>query len=166
MNVLRTKKGQGTCFSGEHPSLQIRNRAVTLGLMLCIAAPIGGQEQMFAYSNDEIVHLTPASRLLDFNQFQASLGAFKPLLPSTEFFYFDNVLLPASSWLDEDPDTAAKRHLATASDIRHSVLPQTNPRGTISLLLKGNGETALDSEGGQSGFRSNGPALPDSSIPE
>ncbi len=136
------------------------------GLLIGIPLSAVGQEQPFSHMDDEILHLTPVTRQLDYIQFQTSLGALKPISTHTELFYFDNVLLPAATWMDDDPNSSVRRHIATASDIRHSVLPQTNPHGTISLLLNGNGETPLDSEEGQAGFRSNGPPLTDASNPD
>lgn len=142
-----------------------------VGLLLFGAAlPAAGQEQPFSSGADDILHLTPVNRQLDYINFQQSLGKLKPAPGPSEIFFFDPVLLPVTTWLDDDPDGGVKRHLATASEIQRSVIPQTNQRGTLSLLLTGNGETPLDSEEGQSAFRSNGPALrdvanPDSGIP-
>jgi hypothetical protein len=169
MNVLTTSS-RSTRLCGRQVGFRFCGGLGLCGLLIGISLSAAGQEQPFSHVDDEILHLTPVSRQLDYIGFHASLGTVKPMHPATDLFYFDNVLLPAATWMDDDPDNIAKRHLATVSDIRRSVLPQTNPHGTISLLLNGNGETPLDSEEGQTDFRSNGPALsgaanPDSETP-
>lgn len=151
---------------GGRAGFPLRCSSIGFGLLIGMALPAVGQEQPFSHIDDDLLHLTPVTRQLDYIQFVPSLGTFKPTRAHTELFYFNNVLLPSATWIDDDPDNSAKRHLATASDIRHSVLPQTNRHGTLSLLLNGNGETPLDSEEGQTEFRSNGPPLPDSANPD
>ncbi len=154
-----------TTRDGRRSRLQVVCGAALFGLLIGIASPTDCQEQPFAPIDEEMLHLTPVTRQMDYINFLPSMGALRPMHTQMELFYFDNVLLPAATWLDDDPDNTVKRHLETATDIRRSVLPQTNPRGTISLLLYGNGETPLDSDKGQAGFRSNGPSLPDASNP-
>lgn len=164
MSISTTRRGRTGHLFGTRSGSHARGRLGLFGLLIGTALavlPAAGQEPPFAPADDEIMHLTPVTRQLDYISFLPSLGGLKPTPLHTELFYFDNVLLPAATWLDDDPNNTSKRHPATASDIRHSVLPQINPHGTISLLLNGNGETPLDSEEGQTGFRSNGPALPD-----
>jgi len=137
-----------------------------LAMLFGMALPAGGQDQPFAHVDDDLLRLTPVNRQLDYVRFQPSLGAMKPLPTQTVLFSFDIVLLPPATYVDDDPDTATTRRLATASDIRRSVIPQINPHATISLLLQGNGETPLDSEEGQAGFRSNGPPVIDAANPD
>ena len=170
MRVFTKSRGRSMSVSDRRSGLRAFHVPVLFGLLVGTALPVTGQDQPLAHIDDEILHLTPVMRQLDYIRFLPSLGKLNPGPSHTELYSFDNVLLPATTWLDDDPDSTVKRHLATASDIRRSVIPQTNPRGTVSLLLNGNGETPLDSEEGQSGFRSNGPALrdvanPDSEIP-
>jgi hypothetical protein len=159
MSVSTTRSNRSLRLFGMRPGAHFCGRMALFGLLIGLSLPAAGQEQPFSHVDDEILHLTPVSRQLDYIRFLPSLGALKPMHAHTEYFYFDNVLLPAATWMDDDPDSSVKRHLATASDIRHSVLPQINPHRTLSLLLNGNGETPLDSEEGQAGFRSNGPSL-------
>ncbi len=166
MSVLNVSSFRASQLCGRQAGFHVRCSLCLVGLLIGLSLPVSGQEQPFSHVDDEILHLTPVNRQLDYIRFQASLGAVKPMHPPTELFYFDNVLLPAATWMDDDPDNIARRHLATASEIRRSVLPQTNPHGTLSLLLMGNGETAMDNNEGQAGFRSNGPALSDASSPD
>lgn len=137
-----------------------------LGLLLGVVLPAVAQDQPFSHIDDEVLHLTPITRQMDYARFQPTMGAFRTTGAHTDLFYFDSVLLPPASWVDNDSANVAKRHLATAAAIRHSVVPQSNPHGTISILLNGNGETPLDSDEGQAGFRSNGPSLPDGINPD
>ena len=163
MRVSTTKRER---LHGRWSGLRVGGAVALAGLLIGVARPSVGQEQPFARIDDEMLHLTPVTRQLDYINFLPSLGALRPVHAQTELFYFDNVLLPAATWLDDDPDNAVRRHLETVSDVRRSVIPQINPRGTLSLLLHGNGETPLDSDQGQAGFRSNGPVLPDASNPD
>ncbi|MCW3101058.1 MAG: hypothetical protein JWL77_6676 [Chthonomonadaceae bacterium] len=166
MSVSSTGRSGPSRLFGTRAGLHFGHSLGLFGLLIGITLSATGQEQPFSHIDAETLHLTPVSRQLDYISFFPSLGAVKPTHTHTDLFSFDNVLLPAATWMDDDPDNIMKRHLATARDIRRSVLPQTNPHGTISLLLHGNGETPLDSEEGQTGFRSNGPALSDASNPE
>ena len=166
MRVLATRRDRRNCLSKGQMRPQVCDSAIWFGLLIGIALPAAAQEQPFSHIDDDLMHLTPVSRNLDYIRFLPSLGALKPTRAHTELFYFDRVLLPSSTWMDDAPDNSAKRHPATASDIRHSVIPQTNRHGTLSFLLNGNGETPLDSEEGQTEFRSNGPTLPDSATPD
>ena len=166
MRFLNVSSFETSQLCGRQVGFHLRSGLCLFGLLIGLSLPVSGQEQPFSRIDDEILHLTPVNRQLDYVRFQASLGAVKPMHPPTELFYFENVLLPAATWMDDDPDNITRRHLATASEIRRSVLPQPNPHGTISLLLTGNGETAMDSEEGQNGFRSNGPGLSDVSSPD
>lgn len=163
MSVSITRRGRLLNRSGGRSGRQASGGWVLFGLLIGAALPAVGQEQPFAKIDDEILHLTPVNRQLDYVTFLPSMGALKPMHAQRELFTFDNVLLPAATWMDDDPDNSGKRHLETADDIRHSVVPQINPRGTLSLVLHGNGETALDSDQGQAGFRSNGPVLSENS---
>lgn len=154
--------------TGCTPCLRCASYRSTACLCLLLASmlPTAAQDQPFSHVDDEILHLTPVTRQMDYPQFQPMMGKFRATGANTELFYFDSVLLPPASWTDNDPDSVAKRHLATAAAIRHSVVPQTNPRGTISFILNGNGETPLDSDEGQAEFRSNGPSLRDGINPD
>jgi hypothetical protein len=166
MDASLFQEARKSCEAGRRSSLQIRSRWALATLLIGIALPTGGQEHSLSHIDGEILRLTPVNRQLDFMTFQTSLGTLRSTGTYGELFHFNSVLLPAATWTDEDPDNSAKRHLATTREIRHSVIPQSNPRGTISFLLNGNGETLLDSEGGQTGFRSNGPTLPDAANPD
>lgn len=118
------------------------------------------QEQPFAHIDDEILHLTPVTRQLDYPQFQASFGSLQSLGSQTILFHFDTVLLPAATWTDDDLDAGRRIRLENASEVRRSILPQFNRNGTLSLLLNGIGQTPLDSDTGLTEFRSNSPAVP------
>lgn len=166
MGISSTMQGRGHALSPKRSGLQFWSLWALCGILFGIAGPTAAQEQPFSHIDDDILHLTPVTRQLDYVRFLPSLGAFRSTQGHMEVFHFDNVLLPPASYTDNDPDGVTKRRLTTASDVRHSVIPQINPHGTISLLLNGNGETLLDSEQGQAGFRSNSPPLPDAANPD
>ena len=163
---VSTRRGRAMLRCSEVSRLLPRFGTALFLLLVGIALPAGGQDQPFAHIDDDLLRLTPVNRQLDYVRFQPSLGSLKPLQPPTELFSFDIVLLPPATYVDDDADSAATRHLATASDIRRSVIPQINPHATISLLLYRNGETPLDSDEGQAGFRSNGPSVIDAMNPD